>query len=81
MFGGDVHSAVKPANRPPVKVEMAEHDPVTQRSKELVLLNEGQAVEDALTAIIEGQVQPIAIKGMWKLNLLYKPHKSAKSVK
>ena len=63
MFGGDVHSAVEPANRPSVKVKTVEHDPVTQRSKELVLLNEGQAVEDSLTAIIEGQVKPIAIKG------------------
>ena len=81
MFGSNVHSTVKPADRPPVKVETVEYGFVAQRGKEIVLLNEWQAVKDSLTAIIEGQVQPIAIKGMWKLNLLYKPHKSAKSVK
>ena len=63
MFGSNVHSTVKPADRPSVKVETVEHGFVAQRGKELVLLNEWQAVEDALTAIIEGQVQPIAIKG------------------
>ena len=63
MFGSNVHSTVEPADRPPVKVETVEYGSVAQRGKELVLLNEWQAVEDALTAIIEGQVQPIAIKG------------------
>jgi len=63
MFRGDVHSAVKPADRPFVKVETVEHSLVAQRGKELILLNEWQAVEDSLTAIIEGQVKPIAIKG------------------
>ena len=63
MFGSDVDATVKPADRPSVEVETVEHGPVAQRGKELVLLNEWQAVEDALTAIIEGQVQPIAIKG------------------
>jgi hypothetical protein len=42
---------------------MVEHSSVAQWGKELILLNERQAVEDALAAIIEGQVQPIAIKG------------------
>ena len=63
MFGGDVDATVEPADRPSVKVEAFEHGSVAQRSKELILLNEWQAVEDALTAIIEGQVQPIAVKG------------------
>jgi len=63
MFGGDVNASVKPANRPSVKVETIEHCSVAQWGKELILLNERQAVEDTLAAIIEGQVQPIAIKG------------------
>ena len=63
MFGGDVNAAVEPANRPSVKVETVEHGSIAQWGKELVFLNEWQAVEDALAAIIEGQVQPIAIKG------------------
>lgn len=63
MLGCNVHCAVEPANRPSVKVETIEHCSVAQWGKELILLNERQAVEDALTAIIEGQVQPIAIKG------------------
>ena len=63
MFGSDVNAAVKPANRPSVKVETIEHCSVAQWGKELILLNERQAVEDALAAVIEGQVQPIAIKG------------------
>ncbi len=63
MFGGDVNAAVEPANRPSVEVDAVEHGSVAQWGKELILLNERQAVEDALAAIIEGQVQPIAIKG------------------
>ena len=63
MFGSDVNAAVEPANRPSVKVETIEHCSVAQWGKELILLNERQAVEDTLAAIIEGQVQPIAIKG------------------
>lgn len=63
MLGGDVNAATEPANRPSVKVEMVEHCSVAQWGKELIFLNERQAVEDALAAIIEGQVQPIAIKG------------------
>ena len=68
MFGGDVHSTVEPADRPTVKVEVVEHCPVAQRGKEIVLLNERQAVEDALAAIIEGQVQPVAVKCMGGCN-------------
>ena len=63
MFGGDVNTAVEPADRPSVEVDAVEHGSVAQWGKELILLNERQAVEDALAAIIEGQVQPIAIKG------------------
>jgi len=63
MFGSNVHSTVKPTDRPPVKVETVEYGSVAKWGKELILLNEWQAVEDALAAIIEGQVQPIAIKG------------------
>ena len=63
MFRGDVNAAVEPANRPSVKVETVEHGSIAQWGKELIFLNERQAVEDALAAIIEGQVQPIAIKG------------------
>ena len=63
MFGGDVNAAVEPANRPSVKVETVEHCSVAKWGKELILLNERQTVENALAAIIEGQVQLIAIKG------------------
>ena len=62
MFGGDVNAAVEPANRPSVKVEMIEHSSVAKWGKELILLNERLAGENAFAAIIEGQVQPIAIK-------------------
>ena len=62
MLGGDVDSAVEPADRPAVKVEAVEHGLVAQRGKELVLFDEGQAVEDALAAVVEGQVQPVAVK-------------------
>ena len=62
MFGGDVDGAVEPAHRPAVKVEAVEHGLVAQRGKELVLLDERQAVEDAFAAVVEGQVQPIAVK-------------------
>lgn len=63
MFGGNVNAAVEPANRPSVEVDAVEYGSVAQWGKELILLNERQAVENALAAIIEGQVQPIAIKG------------------
>ena len=62
MLGGDVDGAVEPADRPAVKVEAVEHGLVAQRGKELVLLDERQAVEDALAAVVEGQVQPVAVK-------------------
>ena len=62
MLGGDVDGAVKPAYRPAVKVEAVEHSFVAQRGKELVLLDERQAVEDALAAVVKGQVQPVAVK-------------------
>ena len=63
MFGSYVDAAIEPADCPSVKVETFEHCSVAQWGKELILLNERQAVEDTLAAIIEGQVQPIAIKG------------------
>ena len=62
MLGGDVDGAVEPADRPAVEVEAVEHGLVAQRGKELVLLDERQAVEDALAAVVEGQVQPVAVK-------------------
>ena len=62
MLGGDVDGAVEPAHRPAVEVEAVEHGLVAQRGKELVLLDERQAVEDALAAVVEGQVQPVAVK-------------------
>ena len=54
MFGGNVNASVEPADRPSVKVEMVEYSFVAQWGKELILLNERQAVENALAAIIEG---------------------------
>ena len=62
MLRGDVDGAVKPADRPPVKVNAFEHVLVAKRGKYLVLLNERQAVEDALTAVVESQVKSIAFK-------------------
>ena len=62
MLRGDVDAAVEPADRPAVEVEAVEHGLVAQRGKELVLLDERQAVEDALAAVVKGQVQPVAVK-------------------
>ena len=62
MFRGNVYSAVEPANRPSVKADAVEYFFVAQRGKELVLLNERQTIEDALTAVIERQVKPVAVK-------------------
>lgn len=62
MFRGDVHSAIKPADRPTVKADAIENLFVAQRGKELVLLYERLTIEDALTAVIECQVQPVAVK-------------------
>ena len=42
IFGGNVAAVVKPADCPPIKVEMVEHGFVAQWSKWLVLLNEWQ---------------------------------------
>ena len=62
MFRGNIQSAVKPADRPAVKIKTSENVFVAQRGKELVLLNKRQTIEDALTAVIEGQVKPVAVK-------------------
>ena len=62
MLGGDVDGAVEPADRPAIEVEAVEYGLVAQRGKERVLLNERQAVEDALAAVGEGQVQLVAVK-------------------
>ena len=62
MFGGDVYSAVEPADRPTIKADAVEYFFVAQRGKELVLLYKRQTIEDALTAVIERQVQPVAVK-------------------
>ena len=62
MLGGDVDGAVEPADRPAVEVEAVEHGLVAQRGEEMVLLDEWQAVEYALAAVVEGQVQPVAVK-------------------
>ena len=56
MLGGDVDGAVEPADRPAVEVEAVEHGLVAQRGKELVLLDERQAVKNTLATIVEGQV-------------------------
>ena len=62
MLRGDVDAAVEPADRPAVKVEVVEHGLVAQRGKELVFLDKRQAVEDALAAVVEGQVQPVVVE-------------------
>jgi len=56
MLRSDVDGAVEPADRPAVEVEAVEHGLVAKRGKELVLLDERQAVKDALAAVVEGQV-------------------------
>ena len=68
MFGSYVNAAFEPADCPSIKADAVEYFFVAQGGKELILLNERQAVEDTLAAIIEGQVQPIAIKGMGGCN-------------
>ena len=62
MFRGNIQSAVKPADRPAVKIKTSENVFVAQRGKEFIFLNEGQTVENALTAVIESQMQPIVVK-------------------
>ena len=62
MLRGNVYAAVEPADRPAVEVEAVENGFVSKRGKELVLLDEWQAVEDALAAVVKGQVQPIVVK-------------------
>ena len=62
MFWGNIQSAVKPTDRPAIESKTGEYILIAQGSKNLVLLNERQAVEYAHTAIIEGQIQPILIK-------------------
>ena len=62
MFRGNIQSAVKPADRPAVKIKTSENVFVAQRGKELIFLNEGQTVENALTAVIESQMQPIVVE-------------------
>ena len=62
MFRGNIQSAVEPADRPAVKIKTSENVFVTQRGKEFIFLNEGQTVENALTAVIESQMQPIVVE-------------------
>ena len=62
MFRGNIQSAVEPADRPAVKIKTSENVFVAQRGKEFIFLNEGQTVENALTAVIESQMQPIVVK-------------------
>ena len=54
MLRGNVYAAVEPADRPAVEVEAVENSFVSKRGKELILLEERQAVEDALAAVVEG---------------------------
>lgn len=56
MFWGDIQSAIKPADRPAVESKTGEYILIAQGGKDFVLHNEWQAVEYALTAIIEGQI-------------------------
>jgi len=48
MLRGYVNGAVEPADRSAVEVEALKHGIVAQWSKELVLLDERQAVEDRM---------------------------------
>ena len=62
MFGCNVYSAIEPADSPAVKADAVENLFVAQRGKEFIFLNEGQTVENALTAVIESQMQPIVVE-------------------
>ena len=62
MLGSDVDGATEPTDSPAVEVETIEHVLVAQRGKKLVLLNERQAFEYALAAVVKGQVQPVVVK-------------------
>jgi len=64
MFGSYVDAAIEPADCPSIKADAVEYFFVAQGGKELILLNERQAVEDTLAAIVEGKVQPIVIECM-----------------
>ena len=59
MFGGNVHGAVEPCDRPTVKGKAGEHVLVAQRGKKLVLIDERLAVEDDTAAVVEVQLQQI----------------------
>ena len=48
MFWGNIQSASKPTDRPSVESKTGEYILIAQGSKDLVLLNEWQAVEYAL---------------------------------
>ena len=60
MFGSNVHSTIKPADRPPVKVETVEYGSKEPRYFSMSgRVSSGRAAaygEDALIAIIESQV-------------------------
>ena len=59
MLGGNVHGAVEPSNRPAVEGEAGEHVLITQRGKELVLIDERLAVEYDAAAVVEVQLQQV----------------------
>ena len=59
MLGRDVYGAVEPCDRPAVEGETGEHVLVSQRSKELVLIDKRLAVEDDAAAVVEVQLQQV----------------------
>ena len=59
MFGCDIHGAVEPCDRPAVEREAGEHLFVAQWGKELVLIDEWQAVEDDTAAVVKVQFQQV----------------------
>ena len=59
MFGGNVHGAVEPCDRPAVEGESGEHILVAQWGKELVLIDKRLAVEDDAAAVVEVQLQQV----------------------
>ena len=64
MFGGNVHGAVKPCDRPAIEGEVGEYVLIAQRGKELVLRDEWQTVEEDTAIVVEFLLQQVVVHDM-----------------
>ena len=62
MLWGYVDGASKPGYGPTVKADAFKHCLVAQGSEDCILLNQGQAVEDATASVVEGETEPVVVK-------------------